>query len=81
MNNTQNNKLFAGVGIGLEMGFLIALPLVMFLLAGLWLDKKFQTIPLFTIVFIIISLASVVVELRYIIMPLLEKRSQKKSTK
>jgi F0F1-type ATP synthase assembly protein I len=62
----------------MEMGFFIAAPLIVFLLAGLWLDKKFQTIPLFTIIFIVISLVSVVVELRYIILPLLEKRSQKK---
>lgn len=63
--------------LGLELGFLIALPLAGCLLAGLWLDKRFGTLPLFTIVFIIASLFASVLEVVKIILPFLEKRSQK----
>lgn len=77
----MDNKFAVAIGLGLEMGFMIALPLVGFLLVGIWIDKKLDTMPLFTVIFVIISLVSVVAELRYIILPLLEKRSQNKDKK
>ena len=64
------------MALGMELGFAMAAPLVGFLLFGLWLDKIFLTIPLFTIIFLLVGLAAVVVEVRYLIMPFLEKRSQ-----
>lgn len=78
MDNKQENqkKFAAAMVVGTEMGLMIAVSLVGFLLAGLWLDKKFGTIPLFTIIFVVASLFSVAAELRYIILPILEKRSQ-----
>jgi len=57
------------------MGFLIALPLVLFLLAGLFLDRKLGTLPVFLISSVIFSLAAVFFELRYLVLPFLEKRS------
>jgi F0F1-type ATP synthase assembly protein I len=83
MDNKQENqkKFAAAIVVGTEMGLMIALSLVGFLLAGLWLDRKFGTIPLFTIIFVVASMFSVAAELRYIILPILEKRSQDKKVK
>ena len=81
-NKQENQKKFAvAMVVGTEMGLMIAVSLVGFLLAGLWLDKKFGTIPLFTIIFVVASLFSVAAELRYIILPILEKRSQSQDKK
>jgi len=71
----KSPQIAVALALGTEMGLLIAISLVGFLLVGLWLDRRYQTLPLFTIIFIIISMFSVVVELRYIILPILEKRS------
>ncbi len=83
MENQQEvkKKFAAAMVVGTEMGLMVAVSLVGFLLAGLWLDKKFGTIPLFTIIFVVASMFSVAAELRYIIMPILEKRSQNNKDK
>ena len=79
MENKQNNqnKLALAMALGLELGFAIAVPLVGFLLLGIWIDRKIGTMPLFTIGLLLAGLATIVVEVRYLIMPFLEKRSQK----
>jgi F0F1-type ATP synthase assembly protein I len=74
----MENNLARAMAVGLELGFAIAVPLVGFLLFGLWLDRTIGTAPLFMVTFLLAGLAAVVVEVRYLIMPFLEKRSQKK---
>lgn len=79
---TGNRKKFAAaIVVGTEMGLMIALSLVGFLLVGLWLDRRQGTLPLFTIIFIIASMFSVALELRCVILPILEKRSQSNKDK
>jgi F0F1-type ATP synthase assembly protein I len=73
----NQNKLALAMALGLELGFAMAIPLVVFLLLGIWFDRKLGTMPLFTIVLLLAGLVAVVVEVRYLIMPFLEKRSQK----
>jgi len=63
--------------LGLELGFLVALPLVVFLVLGVFLDKRFETFPIFLISGIIIGLILTFVDIRYLILPFLEKRSKK----
>ncbi len=71
------NQLARAMVLGLELGFLMAIPLIIFLLLGLWLDRKFDTMPLFVIVCLLAGLAVVFWEVKKIILPFLEKRSQK----
>ena len=66
------------MALGLELGFAIAIPLVGFLLFGLWLDRKIGTTPLFMILFLLAGLITVAIEVKQLILPFLEKRSQKK---
>lgn len=77
-NNWQRSKIFYAISLGLEMGFLVAIPLVVFLFVGALLDKKFQTTPLFLAVSVILSFVVMLLELRFFILPFVEKRSQKK---
>jgi len=69
------------MALGLELGFAIAIPLVGFLLIGLWIDRKIGTLPVFMVVFLLAGLVTIVIEVRYLIMPFLEKRSQGKKDK
>lgn len=41
-----------------EIGFKIAIPLIAFLLAGIWLDNTLGTKPLFMLLAIVLALAS-----------------------
>ncbi len=64
--------------MGTELGFLIAIPLIAFLLFGIFLDRKFHTFPIFLISGIIIGLVITFLDLYYLVLPFLEKRSKKK---
>lgn len=63
--------------LGLELGFAMAMPLSGFLFLGVWLDWKLGTVPLFIAGCLILGLVTVVVEVKQLILPFLEKRSQK----
>lgn len=76
-NNNQKPKFFYAISLGLELGFLIAVPLVLFLFFGVFLDKKFNTSPIFLIILTILSLVTMIFELRFLVLPFLEKRSRK----
>lgn len=76
MKDNSRNMLARAMVLGLELGFLMALPLAVFLLLGVWLDKKFGTMPLFVIVCLLAGLGAVFLEVKRIILPFLEKRSK-----
>lgn len=59
------------------MGLLVVLPLVLFLLLGVFLDKKLGTSPLFLISLVIFSIVVTIVDVRFLILPFIEKKSQK----
>lgn len=44
-----------------ELGLLIAIPVVVFVLLGVWLDKRLGTLPLFIILGIILSMLTSIV--------------------
>jgi len=76
MDDSPVNGLARAMVLGLELGFLMVLPLAVFLLLGVWLDKKFGTMPLFVIVCLLAGLGAVFLEVKRIILPFLEKRSK-----
>jgi len=45
MEKDDKNKTFSALSLAWELGYSIALPLVIFALLGRWLDKKFATSP------------------------------------
>jgi F0F1-type ATP synthase assembly protein I len=73
----SNSKSAQALSMGLELGFMIALPLIIFLVAGVFIDKKFGTLPLFTIVALVLNMIFTIFNVKKIILPFLEKRSQK----
>jgi F0F1-type ATP synthase assembly protein I len=76
--NSKNNKLVEVLILGGEVGFLIALPIIFFLILGLFLDKKFNTFPLFLILCIIFAIVNSLIETYYLILPFVEKKVTKK---
>jgi len=74
--NQNNGKFLYAISLGLGLGFLIALPLVFFLVSGLFLDKKFKTFPFFLISFVIIGVIVTFIDVYYLILTFLEKRSE-----
>jgi F0F1-type ATP synthase assembly protein I len=83
MNNLEEKKsnknlsLVYALSLGMTLGLFVAAPLVIFLLLGLYIDRKLNTLPLFLIIFILLSFVVAGLEVKNLILPFLEKRSQK----
>jgi F0F1-type ATP synthase assembly protein I len=81
MENNQNKNFLYALGLGTQMGLLVVLPMIAFLVLGVFLDKKFNTAPLFLISLVIFSIIVTIVDVRYLILPFIEKNSQKNNKK
>ena len=80
MSTTQNIKntkknLGQALFLGSELGFLIAAPLVICILLGLFFDQKFDKFPVFLLVFIFIGIVLTIIDVYKLVLPFLEKRS------
>ena len=79
-SESQNNFLYA-LGLGSELGFLIVIPLAASLLLGLFLDRRLGTFPFLLLLFVFSGLIFTVVNVRYLILPFLEKKVASKNKK
>ncbi len=52
----MKNNLWAAVSLAWELGYLIALPIIILAFGGAWLDKKLGTTPLFILTGVFLSL-------------------------
>lgn len=73
----QKNKFYYAILLGTELGFLISLPLVSFLLLGFFLDKKLKTAPNFLIAGTVLGIIMSIIDFYYFLLPLLKKGQQK----
>lgn len=71
----KSTNLGQVITLGSELGFLIAFPLVICILLGLWIDKKLNTFPWILLTSVFIGIALTIADVYKIIIPFLEKRS------
>lgn len=57
-NKPKNEEMWRLLGFAWELGYSLAIPIIIFLLAGRFLDKKLGTGPWFLIVGVVVSLIS-----------------------
>lgn len=55
MKNSNDKINFNALRFAWDLGFTVAVPLVLLLLLGLYLDRKFSTAPLFVLASVIFS--------------------------
>jgi F0F1-type ATP synthase assembly protein I len=77
MDDTRKNLIYA-LSLGMQFGLMVAITLAGFLLGGVYLDKWLHTTPLFLIFGVIFGFAGAIAEMRYIILPFLEKKQKVK---
>jgi len=65
------------LGMGTGLGFILALPLAIFIFLGAWIDSKLGIAPIAIVISVLIGIVLTIVNLYKIIMPFLEKRSKK----
>lgn len=56
MKNEKTDKSFSAIGLAWELGYTIAVPLVVLALGGRFLDKKFGTSPFLILFGILLSI-------------------------
>ncbi len=71
--NLRKFKIFYSISLAWQLGFLIVIPLVIFILIGVWLDKKFGSSPWFLLISIIIASLATYYDTVYLLKPLIKK--------
>lgn len=64
--------------LGLKIGLLVSVPLIGFLLLGVWIDTKFNTFPICLVIGIVVGLASAVFLVYKVIIPYINKKVNNK---
>lgn len=65
--------------MGGQLGLMIALPMVLTVAIGVWLDKQMNTLPIFLTIMILMGMGLTIVNVYKVIIPFLEKRSEGKN--
>jgi len=76
MKDKERGKLFYSISLAIQMGLIIAIPLTLILFLGVYLDKRFNTLPLLTILFTILALIFVYFELKILLFPFFKKEKE-----
>ena len=76
MADKQGFKVFYVLTMATQIGFLVAVPLILFLLGGIFLDKRFNSSPWFLILSIIVAFIFIFFEVRQFLLPLLRDKKQ-----
>lgn len=61
VKHKEQSKIVAAISVAFELGFAIALPIVLFLLLGRWLDSLLHTSPLFLIIGILFGVSVAII--------------------
>lgn len=80
MDNSEQKAKFNlvyALSLGMSLGLFVAVPLVVFLVLGVIIDRKLGTTPLFIIILILLSFLVAGIQVKKLILPFLEKRSRK----
>lgn len=73
----QKNIDFRAVALmGTEIGFLIAIPLMACILSGIYIDNILNMSPIATVLATFIGMWLVYIDMKYLILPILEKRKK-----
>jgi len=79
MPKKNESKFFYALSLGLQLGFMIIVPIGGFIFLGVWLDGKFNSLPLFSIVAIILGITITAYEIYHMLIPLIEDQNKNDS--
>lgn len=72
----DRQKLAYILGMGMQLGLMIALTMAGLLVLGVYLDKLLGTKPLFMIAGVAMGFLGAGLEMRYVVLPVLEKKNK-----
>jgi F0F1-type ATP synthase assembly protein I len=77
MPKRENFKILYALSFAWQLGFLIAAPLALMIILGLWLDKVLNTGPLLVILGVLAGLVVTAYEVYNMLTPLIHKQNKK----
>jgi len=80
-NKKEKFKLFYSLNLATHLGFAIAIPMVVFIAIGSFLDNCFNTNPIFVLAGLFLALAVSIYEIHHSILPILEKDKDENKNK
>lgn len=69
-----NFKILYALSFAWQLGFLIAAPLTILIIIGLWIDNILKTGPLLVISGVLIGLTITIYEIYHMLLPLIKKK-------
>ncbi|RME58921.1 AtpZ/AtpI family protein [Candidatus Parcubacteria bacterium] len=69
-------KVWYAFSLAWQMGFIIAVPIGLFLLLGMWADKTLGTHPLLLLAGVLAGIVTTIYEVYHTITPLLEEKNK-----
>lgn len=78
MDEERRNLIYA-LSLGIQLGLMVAITMAALLVGGVYLDKMLNTKPIFMILGIILGFTGAGLEMRYVVLPLLEKNQKVKN--
>lgn len=73
----KNTDLGYVLAMGSQLGLMIALPMVVMIALGIWLDRTLDTFPWILLLSIFLGIGLTMIDVYKVIIPFLEKRSDK----
>lgn len=70
MQNKSAFKTFYALSFASQLGFIIAAPIVGFLILGFWLDEIFDSSPIILIVGLVLAITVTIYEIYHLLEPL-----------
>ncbi|HHD92659.1 MAG TPA: AtpZ/AtpI family protein [Candidatus Portnoybacteria bacterium] len=72
----QNNKfkLFYAISLAWQLGFMVIIPIGIFIFAGWWGDKTFKTSPWLFLLGIIFGVIAAIYNIYHSLLPLIKKK-------
>ena len=78
MSSKNKFYFFYALSIAFQLGFFIAIPIVLFIIGGVFLDKIFHSFPLFLIICVVLSLVFTIFTVIDLLLPFLKKHKNRK---
>jgi F0F1-type ATP synthase assembly protein I len=73
MKNKEQFKFVSALSLVFELGFAIALPIILFLFLGRWLDSMLHTSPLLLIIGILVGLCVAFISVFFLVQALIDE--------
>jgi len=78
MSQKDGYKIFYALSLAWQLGFLIALPIIGFILLGFWSDKFFKTQPIFLIFGLLLGILITIYEVYHWLIPLIKNKDRER---